>query len=204
MYRSYAVLIGLIVVSLTLTSCGPGQLLGPKPTPTPTSTATPAPTATSTSTATPTATPTATSTPTVTPTVTPTATPAFDPAAVATLCDHWWQTVVGITQSCLAHDASSLASCKKFTEDYQTTSLELPNTASEEMHTDIEEYEGALVTWVQTKLQYLAQCVPSPKSADAISLCMQLLIIEGGVEDAYIELSEALSEKYCADWWWTR
>lgn len=46
MHRYHAVLISLIVLSLALTSCGPGQLLGP--TVTPTSTPTPAPTATPT------------------------------------------------------------------------------------------------------------------------------------------------------------
>lgn len=84
MHRYYAILIGLIVTSLPLTSCGPGQLLGPKLTmtlaPTATNTVTPTlthtPTSTATLTATPTSTPTATSTSTATftPTATPTAT----------------------------------------------------------------------------------------------------------------------------------
>ncbi len=73
MYRKHVVFIGLIVVSLVLSSCGPGQLLGPKPTPTPTSTPTPVPTNTPTPTDTPTVTP--TSTPTMTPTLTMTPTP---------------------------------------------------------------------------------------------------------------------------------
>lgn len=72
MRRRYTVLIGLVIVSLALTSCGPGALLGPKPTATPTATAT------STVTPTATSTPTATLMPTPTQTPTPTATPALD------------------------------------------------------------------------------------------------------------------------------
>lgn len=78
MVHHRVVLIGLVIVSLLLSSCGPGQLLGPKPTetstvtatltntPTPTATLTPTPTATSTATSTPTATSTSTATPTAT------------------------------------------------------------------------------------------------------------------------------------------
>lgn len=65
MHRYYVILISLVVVSLALTSCGPGQLLGP--------TLTPVPTATATSTVTPT--PTATPMPTYTPTLMPTPVP---------------------------------------------------------------------------------------------------------------------------------
>jgi hypothetical protein len=52
MSRNYVVLISLVVLSLLLSSCGPGQLFGLKPTVTPTATATPIP-----PTATPTTTP---------------------------------------------------------------------------------------------------------------------------------------------------
>lgn len=60
--------VGLLTISLVISSCGPGQLLGPTFTPMPTLTSTP----TSTSTNTPTVTP--SPTPTFTPTPTPTAT----------------------------------------------------------------------------------------------------------------------------------
>ncbi len=65
MPRRYLVFVSLVIVSLFMTSCGPGQLLGPKPTVTPT------PTPTSTVTPTPLPTPTPTHTPTLTPTPAP-------------------------------------------------------------------------------------------------------------------------------------
>jgi hypothetical protein len=73
------------VASLFISSCGPGQLLGPTITPTPTATltATPTFTATPTSTATPTLTPTLTPTPTKTPTPTFTLTPAPSPTSTS-------------------------------------------------------------------------------------------------------------------------
>lgn len=87
MNRSYAVVIALLVVSLALTSCKSGQLLGLKPTATPTATATstvtPMPTATNTPTATPTPTATAKSTPTATPMPTATFTPTATPTETA-------------------------------------------------------------------------------------------------------------------------
>lgn len=67
----------LLVFSIFLSSCGPGQLFGPTITPTPTSTSTPTLTPTNTLTLTPTntLTPTSTNTPTNTPTSTATSTP---------------------------------------------------------------------------------------------------------------------------------
>ena len=62
-------------MSLLITSCGPGQILGPEFSPTPTSTFTPTPTSTITPTATQTNTPTPTYTPTPTNTATSTPTP---------------------------------------------------------------------------------------------------------------------------------
>lgn len=43
MQRRYVVFVSLVIVSLVLTSCGPGQLLGPTLTPVPTHTPTPLP-----------------------------------------------------------------------------------------------------------------------------------------------------------------
>lgn len=76
MQHKTGTLIVSMVFILALTSCGPGQLLGPKPTVTPSPTATSTPTLAPTSTLTPTSTftPTATATPTFTPTSTSTAT----------------------------------------------------------------------------------------------------------------------------------
>ena len=71
--------ISCLALSLIISGCGPGQLLGPTLTPTPTSTATPTLTPTPTLTLTPT--PTLTLTPTLTPTATPTITPTFTPTA---------------------------------------------------------------------------------------------------------------------------
>jgi hypothetical protein len=53
----------VLITSLVMSGCGPGQLLGPTVTPTPTLTFTPTPTSTSTPTSTPTLTPTITPTP---------------------------------------------------------------------------------------------------------------------------------------------
>ncbi len=82
MYSKSKMLIVMIVFSLALTSCGPGQLLGPKPTAT--LTVTPTHTPTDTPSATPTATPTATATTTLTPTNTPDWTPTATPTASPT------------------------------------------------------------------------------------------------------------------------
>lgn len=73
-----------MVFILVLTSCGPGQLLGSKPTVTPSPTATSTPTLTPTPTFTPTAKPTETATPTFTPTATSTATATTTPTATPT------------------------------------------------------------------------------------------------------------------------
>ena len=75
--RKLTSVIFLCAMSLLITSCGPGQILGPAFTTTPTSTFTPTPTATFTPTA----------TPTNTPTVTPTATPTPRPSVFGTLVD---------------------------------------------------------------------------------------------------------------------
>jgi hypothetical protein len=99
----------------------------------------------------------------------------------------------------LASDAS-LGSCRKFIESYQTIPPELLNTASEEMRTDIEEYDGALAATGQATLQYRTQCEPQPKTADGLLLCMQLLSLEGTADDAYFDLSDRLAKKYCAEW----
>lgn len=64
----------LILLSFSISACGPGQIFGPTITPTPTSTSTPTQTPTSTPTPTSTSTPTPTSTSTPTPTSTLTAT----------------------------------------------------------------------------------------------------------------------------------
>lgn len=69
----------LCAISLLITSCGPGRILGPEFTPTPTSTFTPTPTSTLTPTATQTNTPTPTYTPTPTSTSTFTPTPTVYP-----------------------------------------------------------------------------------------------------------------------------
>ncbi len=84
MCRNSTVLMVLLMLSMILSSCGPGQLLGPKPTATPTATATSTVTPTSTATQTPTATSTPTATPTSTPTATPTPTATFTPTATPT------------------------------------------------------------------------------------------------------------------------
>ncbi|MFZ2096530.1 MAG: hypothetical protein WAV05_07810, partial [Anaerolineales bacterium] len=63
-------IVGLLAIGTGISSCGPGQLLGPTLTPTPTNTPVPTNTATATNTATPTNTPLPTSTP-----IPPTATP---------------------------------------------------------------------------------------------------------------------------------
>ncbi len=73
--RKLAFVILLCALSFLITSCGPGQILGPEFTPTPTSTLTPTPTSTITTTATQTNTPTPTYTPTPTNTATSTPTP---------------------------------------------------------------------------------------------------------------------------------
>lgn len=90
MQHKTGTLIILMVFILALTSCGPGQLFGPKPTvtPSPTATSTPTPTPTQTltptSTFTPTTKPTETATPTFTPTATSTATATTMPTATPT------------------------------------------------------------------------------------------------------------------------
>jgi len=77
-------LFGLLLSSLLLNGCGPGQTFGPTTMPYPSSTYTPTPTPTSTQTPTQTPTSTHTSTPTPTRTVTPTATsiPTITPTPV--------------------------------------------------------------------------------------------------------------------------
>jgi hypothetical protein len=82
--KQRTIIVCLLAVSLLLSGCGPGQLLGPTLTPTPTPTLTPTPTSTPTQTATPTPTPTPTSTPTQTPTSTPTPTPTSTPTFTPT------------------------------------------------------------------------------------------------------------------------
>ena len=75
-----------LLLSLCVSGCGPGQLLGPTLTPTPTGTFTPTPTFTATHTLTPSRTPspTATSTATLTPTSPPTLTATATPTLMAT------------------------------------------------------------------------------------------------------------------------
>lgn len=85
MHRSYMILIGLVVLSLAVISCRPGQLPGSKPPPTPTSTLTP----TSTFTPTSSATPTRTAMPTATATLTPTAMPDLTAMLCAFLKDEY-------------------------------------------------------------------------------------------------------------------
>ena len=79
--RLFALFSLVLLITLAVSGCGPGQLLGPTITPSPTATLTPTltPTPTSTPTLTPTATP--TSTPTLTPTPTFTPTPTLSPTA---------------------------------------------------------------------------------------------------------------------------
>ena len=70
--RLFALFSLVLLVTLAVSGCGPGQLLGPTITPSPTTTLTP------------TLTPTPTSTPTLTPTATPTNTPTLTPTAAST------------------------------------------------------------------------------------------------------------------------
>src|SRR5260221_123352 len=79
--QSFSALL-VLVMSLAVSGCGPGQIFGPTQTFTPTNTATPTPTDTPTATPTSTPTFTPTNTPTDTPTATPTSTPTHTPTDI--------------------------------------------------------------------------------------------------------------------------
>lgn len=201
MYRSYAVLIGLIVVSLALTSCGPGQLLGPKPTVTPTptvtSTVTPTPTPTSTSTATPTSTSTKTVTPTrtLTPTPRPTHTPTPDLTATAGVdfCEFLYGAAARI-MTCGLPGGQDF--CKDTISEISPASARLIQIYPAEMQQDIKDSTQAILAYGKTALAEYSACNPLPATTTGVYACATRMAQSSVKIRAMSELVDTLGSKY--------
>lgn len=216
MQRRYVVFVSLVIVSLVLTSCGPGQLLGPKPTATPTatatSTATPTPTATNTPTATPTPTatftssPTATPTQTATPTITPTPTPTFTPTATldpasATFCALMADAKTNMEQQCANTPVdTSWEVCKAIWVKYTAELTNFQNSSPRGMRNDIQSFSEYLASWGQAESAWRLMCSPTSQTRNQNLVCPSLGSTCLSAKRLFNLTMEILIEDYCPGW----
>lgn len=193
--------VSLVIVSLVLTSCGPGELLGPRPTITPTPTATNTVTPTSTSTSTSTLTPTSTSTKTVTPTRTltptprPTLTPTLDLTATAGVdfCEFLYGAAARI-MTCGLPGGQDF--CNDTISEIGPASAHLLQILSADMQQDIKDSTQAILAYGKTALAEYSACNPLPATTTGVYACATRMAQSSVKIRAMSELVDTLGSKY--------